>query len=256
MFVAQFATASISFASLVALALCVWLIYTADHLLDAYKLQKKVANTVRHRYHQTRFKAIAIAWIVVAILSIGVLFFLSHRLIYYGILLTGGVLVYFILNKYTAVVGWLPKEFMTALLYTIGVFLPALAVSDASMHWNLGVLSAQYFFLALGNLLLFSWFEVETDQQDGHESFARRTGRPFTQRIVWLCLAAVIGSSAFMLLAVTSSLTSWAVQSTVFLMGAVLLLISLRPAYFRVQARYRWLGDGIFLLPVVPLILL
>ena len=255
-FVAQFVAAPISFASLVALAICVWLIYTADHLLDAYRLGKKVAHTARHRYHQTRFRAIAVAWGVVALLGVGVLFFLTPRLIYYGLLLTAGVGVYFALTQYTTWTQWLPKEFITALLYTTGVFLPSLAVYESPLYWNLGVLFFQYFFLALGNLLLFSWFETDIDQQDGHESFARRVGRPLTYNMVLLCLAAVVASTVLMLILITTSSTSLAAQLTVLTMGLVLLVIAWRPDYFRPDHRYRWLGDGIFLLPIIPLLLL
>ena len=256
MFIAKFLVVPISFSSLVALGSCVWLIYTADHLLDAYHLKKKVAHTARHRYHQTRFKSIAMAWIVVALLGGGVLFFLSPRLIYYGALLLGGVITYFVLTKYTPLAQWLPKEFMTALFYTTGVFLPALAAYQAPLHWNVGTLFFQYFFLALGNLLLFSWFEVDIDRKDGYRSFALDAGRSFTRNIVFLCLAAVIISSVFMLLAITSSLASSVAQLTILVMALVLLVITLRAAYFQKNERYRLLGDGVFLLPAIPLLLL
>ena len=255
-FVAKFLVVPITFASLVALGLSVWLIYTADHLRDAYRLKRRVAHTDRHRYHQTRFKAIAVAWGIVAVIGLGVLFFLPVLLLYYGMGLVIAVAVYFALTQRTLLAQWLPKEFMTALLYTIGIFLPSFAVYSEPLYWNIGVLFFQYFFLALGNLLLFSWFEVEVDLQDRHESFALNVGRPLTRHIILLCLAAVIVTSLFMLLVVSTSFASSVAQGAVLAMGLVLLIIVLRPAYFQPHERYRLLGDGVFLLPIIPLLVL
>ena len=255
-FVAKFLVVPITFASLVALGLCVWLIYTADHLRDAYRLKRRVAHTARHRYHQTRFKAVAAAWGIVAVIGLVVASFLPLRLIYYGVGLVVAVVVYFVLTQRTSLARWLPKEFMTALLYTIGIFLPTLAAYEEPLYWNIGVLFFQYFFLALGNLLLFSWFEVEVDVQDRHESFALSAGRPLTRHIVLLCTGAVITTSLFMLLVVSTSFASSVAQGTVLAMGLGLLIIALRPTDFQPHGRYRLLGDGVFLLPVIPLLLL
>ncbi len=255
-FIAKFTASPISFASLVALALSVWLIYTADHLLDAYRLKKRQAHTARHRYHQIRFRALATAWAIVATIGIITLFFLPSRILYYGLSLTLGVTLYFIANHYISLTRWLPKELMSALLYTVGVFLPSFATYGQPLYWSLGMLFVQYFFLALSNLLLFSWFELETDQQDDHTSFARLVGRSLTRRIVLLCLSTVIVSSVLMLVFITDSLVSAAPQLTILLMGLVLLAIMIRPVYFTPHERYRLLGDGIFLLPLIPLLLL
>jgi len=43
---------------LISLGLTVWIIYTADHLLDAKKFKNKMRLTERHRFHQRHFKVI------------------------------------------------------------------------------------------------------------------------------------------------------------------------------------------------------
>ena len=255
-FVAKFLVAPIPYSSLLALCVCVWLIYTADHLIDAYALGRSVAHTARHRYHQTRFKTIALAWGVVALLGIGVLFYLPGKLIRYGSLLAAVVLLYAVLLKYTALRTWLPKEFATALFYATGVFLPAMATYGAPLPWSASVLFFQYFFLALANLLLFSWFEADVDRQDGHPSFALSVGRPLVQLLIYGCLAVVgISSVAFLSLVAASEVTV-AVQGTLLIMMLILLALIRWPVYFRQYERYRLLGDGIFVLPIIPLLLL
>ncbi len=255
-FVAKFLVAPIPYSSLLALCVCVWLIYTADHLFDAYNLGLNVAHTARHRYHQTRFKTIALAWGLVALLGIGILFYLPSRLFLYGSLLAVLVLLYALLLKYTSLRTWLPKEFATAMFYTTGVFLPALATYGAPLPWSASVLFFQYFFLALANLLLFSWFEVDTDQQDGYPSFALSVGRPLVCLFIYGCLAVVgISSLAFLGLVAASGVTV-AAQGTMLVMTLILLVLTLWPAYFQKHERYRLLGDGIFALPIIPLLLL
>ena len=255
-FVAKFLVAPIPFSSLLALCICVWLIYTADHLLDAYALGLRVAHTARHRYHQTRFKTIALAWGIVALLGVIILFYLPARLTLYGALLAAVVLIYALLLKYTALRTWLPKEFATALFYTAGVFLPTVAAYEAPLPWSGSVLFFQYFFLALGNLLLFSWFEADTDRQDGHPSFALSVGRPPVRALVYGCLAAVGISSLVLLTVVAASWVTVVAQATMLTMALILLTLALRPTYFRRNERYRLLGDGIFVLPIVSLLLL
>ena len=254
-FVAKFLVAPISYASLLALCVCVWLIYTADHLLDAYALGRNVAHTARHRYHQTRFKTIALAWGTVALFGIGILFYLPGKLLLYGSMLAALVLLYAVLIKYTTLRTWFPKEFATALFYTTGVFLPALTTYSAPLPWSASVLFFQYFFLALANLLLFSWFEADTDRQDGHPSFALSVGRPLVRLLIYGCLAAVGISSVVFLSVVATLEVTVAAQGTVLVMTLVLLALTLWPAYFRRHERYRLLGDGIFVLPIVPLLL-
>ncbi len=256
MFIAKFLVAPIPYSSLLALCVCVWLIYTADHLLDAYALGRNVAHTARHRYHQTRFKTIALAWGVVALLGIGILFYLPGKLILYGSLLAALVLLYALLLKYTTLRTWFPKEFATAFFYTTGVFLPAITTYGAPLPWNASVLFFQYLFLALANLLLFSWFEADIDRQDGHPSFALSVGRPLVRLLIYGCLAAIGASSvAFLSLVATSGVTV-AAQGTLLVMTLILLALTLWPAYFRQHERYRLLGDGIFVLPIIPLLLL
>jgi 4-hydroxybenzoate polyprenyltransferase len=255
-FVAKFLVASIPYVSLLALCACVWLIYTADHLMDAYALGYKVAHTARHRYHQTRFKMLALAWGIIALFGIGILFYLPSKLIFYGSLLAVTVILYALLIKYTTLRTWVPKELATALFYTTGVFLPAMAIHGASLPWSASVLFVQYFLLALANLLLFSWFETDTDRQDGYPSFALSVGRPRVRRLIYGCLAAVgVSSVAFVTLVATSRATGVG-QATVLMMALVLLVLVRWPSYFRRHERYRLLGDGIFVLPVIPLLLL
>lgn len=255
-FVAKFLVAPIPYVSLLALCTCVWLIYTADHLVDAYALGYKVAHTARHRYHQTRFKTLALAWGLVALFGIGLLFYLPVNLIWYGSLLAAAVVLYALLIKYTALRTWLPKELATALFYTTGIFLPTMATHGASLPWSASVLFLQYFLLALANLLLFSWFETDTDRQDGYPSFALSVGRPQVRRLIYGCLAAVSVSSIVFLAVVATSRATGAGQATVLVMALVLLALVRWPTYFRQHERYRLLGDGIFVLPVVSLLLL
>ncbi|MEM6805500.1 MAG: prenyltransferase, partial [Bacteroidota bacterium] len=58
-----------------ALALSVWVIYTADHLLDAYRLKEK-AHTERHLFHHYHFQSISTVFILGLLICLFVLPFL------------------------------------------------------------------------------------------------------------------------------------------------------------------------------------
>jgi len=67
---------------LVSLGLTVWVIYTADHLLDASKL-RTAASTSRHRFHQKHFGALLVAALLAAVVD-GLQLFYIRRSVFVG----------------------------------------------------------------------------------------------------------------------------------------------------------------------------
>lgn len=53
----------------VVLPLAVWVIYTGDHLLDAYRLQDQ-ASTPRHRFHHRHFKLLLALAVIAAVTAV------------------------------------------------------------------------------------------------------------------------------------------------------------------------------------------
>ena len=254
LFVADFLSVTIPPLQVVALAICVWLIYTADHLLDAYQL-KRPAHTPRHRFHQRYFRIIGGAFVVVSLCGVALLFFLPQPVVWHGTWLVALVGLYFLLSKAVRLNRYLPKELMIALLYAAGIFLSPLVAYPAEITWVVAILFLQYVLLALANLLIFSWFEVDIDEKDQAVSFAKTAGRNTTRQLILLLLGMLSVSCCLFL-----GLFSWGsrmfiAESVVLGMSLLLLLIMLRPSYFAQHERYRLLGDGIFLLPLLVLLI-
>lgn len=243
-FVAHICEATVELTTILTLGVCVWLIYTADHLWDAYQLQHP-AHTDRHSFHQRYFRSLSIIWLMVAMLSLFLLFGIPPVVLRGGLILSVGVVLYFIINQFTKLDQAVPKEVLAALLYTLGIFLPVIVQADNISMLNYLVFG-QFFGLALANLTLISWYESETDRLDGASSLATQYGKPYTQFIskgcILLCLALASG-----LLFNDSPVA----QLTVIAMSITLGSIWMFPAWYAKNERYRWVADGIFLLPAL-----
>ena len=235
------------------LALITWLIYTADHLMDARNI-KHVAGTPRHRFHQKHYRGILTAEIIGIFLFVALIpRDLELDLFRLSLLLAGLILLYFLSLIWARKTQfrWVLKELFIALCYTLGV-----SLIPVYRHWPPGLFDwiflIRILFLALCNLFLFSWMESGSDMQDRNPSAIRFMGaRPLQVLLrffLWLNLAAGL------LILVFIPVQSWLFSLTLSLMNLVLLAVTYRPHRFRKNELYRVLGDGIFLLPLLSIL--
>lgn len=250
-FAARYLAEPIPWAWWVVLPLSVWLLYTADHLLDAYRLKDR-AHTDRHLFHHRYFRPVFLIGIFLALLT-GCIALLSlpSSLLYFGISMCCTGVLHFALVAWVKerISIWLHKEIGVALIYTLGVWGPFML--SAYPAWeNIHLLGfVQFFLLALINLLMFSAFEIDIDTQDGHSSWARALG---PKRVG---IAINILATIFLALAVCSLLVPN--SGFIHLLGQlglcsvllIHLLILRRRAYFSMNERYRIWGDAAFVLP-------
>jgi hypothetical protein len=108
--------------SAVLLPLTVWLIYSADRVLDAWSNSRSLP---RHEFHGQHWRAILAAWIV-AFAAAGWLAWkrLPDALFTRGLALLAIVAIYFAFVHLTPRRRW-PKEFAVAILFAAGVSLAA-----------------------------------------------------------------------------------------------------------------------------------
>jgi 4-hydroxybenzoate polyprenyltransferase len=248
-FVATVVDAPISRVTLLALGIAVWLIYTADHLWDAYRLNH-TSHTLRHRFHQQHFQVILLVFLLFSLAGVISLLYLPQAILRFGILLLVGVAVYFLIFQFTSLKQRFPKEVSAAFLYTTGIFLPSLA-QLSSYPPELFLLFAQYFGLALANLTLFAWFECQSDQLDFAHSLATQYGKKKTKITAVVSLSIVL-SLTIISTVWLSSKPLWPYAQMIFLiMVAVLFAIVIHPEFFGRSERYRWIGDGVFIIPLL-----
>lgn len=246
-FVASWQEVSLSWITLLVLGICVWIIYTLDHLIDAKSIRHR-PHTFRHRFHQEHFKAILSAVVIAGITELVLLFYLPHPILIWGMCLLLIVVLYFLLLWLLRFQKVYHKEVLIAMVYSCGIFLPSLSISKFPLDKPWGLLFLQVFLIALSNLLIFSVLETKSDILDEQKSLATILGGMKTKQILWLLL--IVGMAiAFIGMLVAESRNAMA-HGTLLLMNLVLSLILILPSW-RKNDNYRFIGDGVFYIPLV-----
>jgi 4-hydroxybenzoate polyprenyltransferase len=245
-FIAKLIEADVWIYGKIALGITVWIIYTADHLLDARKVTG-VASSERHRFHQKHFRTLATVMVLAVVIDLFVVFFMRESLLYYGLLLSIVVALYLVVSRFLKML----KEVFIALVYTVGVMLPGLGDIRHAMD-RLDLLFIFCFFLvAAANLFVFSWYDLNKDRADGHPSFVTYYGREKTKIIVYGLFAACVMVCASLIVC------HYPVFPVIllFTMMSILVLILRFENTFAKNDRFRFAGDAVFFIPVVYLIL-
>jgi hypothetical protein len=230
---------------LAALALSVWIIYTADHLRDA-KAISTTASSMRHAFHQRHFVPIVIALSAAIAVNSVVIFFIRPNVFVGGVCLMLVVLIYLFFQRRFHFL----KELFVAIIYVGGILLPSVVVTTNTITSSHIILIADFFLVGLVNLYLFSWFDADMDRKDNLGSFVVRFGVRQTRFLVLILFGLCLAGAVMQIL--LSQYPSQAI--IILLMSSVLLAIALRPDFFRRNEMYRLCGDAIFFLPALNLI--
>ena len=226
-----------------ALAVCIWLIYSLDHQRDVKQnLHQKGARRIFHKKNQ---KAIILISLFVSLVGLILLFYLPLDLIQLGMLVAMICFAYLILS--TELASFLVKEVMVALLYGGGIFLFPLIRID-QLEGIHGFILLQLSLLAFVNIVLISTFELEEDRFNGFASLSLSMGKRVTHRLLGGLL-------------IISGLTSLIMGyyhhyfmrlEIIYLFATLqLTIILLRPSWFISAERYRIYADAIFFYPLI-----
>lgn len=218
----------------VLLGATVWLIYTSDHLRDAD--QSKNSRRERYVFHRRHRKTLTVILIIVLISIIPLVFFIPYMIFLVGIALATLSFVYLLIQHKLS--RWLSKELYVALVYSIGILMVPMFLSKSFDLTTIVLLCL----LSFINLTLFSWYEKNEDLNDGFKSIATQMRADTLERMMLLLTA----------LGLAISFVSFDRIHIYFLIGfLVYALMILQPHFFRKNKRYRSVGDGIFLLPIL-----
>jgi 4-hydroxybenzoate polyprenyltransferase len=244
----------ISYSALTCLAIAIWLIYTADHLLDAQKTIDKPA-TFRHQFHKQFRKPLVVMAVLLLLIGAVIAYFLPRVILYnglVGVLLTG---IYFLLLQSKSF--W-QKEVCVAIGYTWGICLAPVCINWGQLALVQLLLIPQVFLLVFANLLIFSWFDMSNDKQDGHQSMVIRWGEKRARIGIILIIVAGVLLSLFTMVFPLHENNTGAEAEPMHIMEAILLLmfgilwlIFKNHPFFRKNEAYRVIGDGIFFIPVL-----
>jgi 4-hydroxybenzoate polyprenyltransferase len=231
--------------ALICLGLTVWIIYSADHLLDAIQV-KGEASTRRHRFHQEHFKGLLIVLGIASMIDFILLFFLRAQVLYAGIFLICVVMVYLLLSRWLTYL----KEIAVAGLYCGGVLLPALSLKESGIALTELFVMLCFFLTALINVIMFAWFDHELDIRDGHNSFSTKFGKDFAKNV--LIMLFTLQVIFLVMLLVVKSFFPLIIFGT---MNGILYLLFIRSSEFSKAEYYRLLGDAVFLIPALFLLI-
>lgn len=232
--------------SLIILAAATWAIYILDRILDIRISTENL--TIRHQFHQTNRKPLIILAIVLIIICFIEVFYLPKRIILNGIILSGLIIVYFLilnLKLYNIHYQWI-KEPITAFFYTsavagIPIFRnPQIGNVDYGLVIIFGI-------IVLINLILFSYFEYL--QNPKSINLCSKLGISGSKKLTYLLF--IIGLSASFSLLLSVNHYQQKVIFIEILMQLTLLFIFIKPKSFFENEKYRWLADGILLLPLL-----
>jgi 4-hydroxybenzoate polyprenyltransferase len=230
---------------LATLALTVWIIYTIDHLRDARGIGNH-ASSDRHSFHQLHFRKLLIALIIGIVIDGLLILFIRRQVFIYGVALGGIVGLYLIIQRKL----YFMKEVFVALLFTLGILLPSIAVTTVLITTYHKLLFLLFFLIAYLNLLIFSWFDSEKDVKDRLPSFVTLFGQKFTG--AWISV--LFGTLVFFSIFSYAAYETRAETTVVFTMGAILFFIFIKSSRFRNNELFRLVGDAVFYLPVFYLL--
>ncbi|MEA5461335.1 hypothetical protein VB796_19885 [Arcicella sp. LKC2W] len=236
--------AQIPISIILILGFSVWIIYILDRLLDNQKPSQ--VETERHFFHQKHRKVLTICLFISIVFCAILLFYLPYNILILGILTTAITTIYlYLTNRFSAENHFQHyKEPITATVYTMGVF-STTVLNDFSMpSLFVGIL---FLLITFQNLLLFSLSELKKNPEC--HNLASYWGTKNSHKIIIL-ISVVVMSIGFYWMKTNGLAYFSKVFFIEILMSFILLIISLFNNIFLTNDRYRWVGDGIFLLPL------
>lgn len=249
-FVASWLGVSLAWTTVITLGICVWIIYTLDHLIDAKNIPHS-PHTFRHWFHQQYFNRISVALGIAALTEIVLLQYLPFSTLIGGIALSIVVMLYFSILWWLRLNKVYHKEILIAFVYTSGVFLPSVSICGSPLDRSLILLFFQLFLIALSNLLIFSVLETNSDMMDGQKSLATILGEVQSKQIIWLLI--ILGMCIALVGRLVADKNALA-QGVLLFINIILGLIMLLPSW-RKGDRYRFIGDGVFYIFLIFILL-
>lgn len=235
--------------SLALLGICTWIIYILDRLLDL-KIYP-VDFSERHSFHAHNQYNLSVLLVMLVCVAAVLCFFIPEIVFWYGLGLSSVLGIYFLVltkllknNK----MQWL-KEPTTAICYCLAV-VGISFVHHTSINLSSWVLAFMFFLIVSQNLLIFSYFEKlsEVNLANTVDFFGKKTV---------LRLIRIIGF-IILFLAVFLFSNGWDYSNKVGLILAIMSqtlgFMSYKTSFFLRSDKYRWIGDGVFLLPILLLI--
>jgi hypothetical protein len=239
----------------ITLALTVWLLYTGDHMLDAWRNRKKIERELHFFMIKNRRTMIWSMGVFTVIDMLLIFNLLDQDLMKYALILAGLVLLFYAMRHIFRKnrVLFVPGEFFVLFIYMAGTWLgPASAVKNGFVGGQ-GMVALIFAGVLLMNLGVISLYDIKLDNRLGIGSLANALGSKRTRRLL-----------------VGTSITIYLVSLLQFLvfemdryfkydlilagMATILLLVLLYPSRFRKNDYYRLAADAVLYMGFLSLL--
>jgi len=240
----------------ITLALTVWLLYTGDHMLDAWKHRKKIERDL-HYFMMKNRKTMVWSMTLVAAVNVLLIFnLLDQEVMKYALFLSGLVLLFYAMrhvfrrNKILLI----PGEFFVLLLYMSGTWLGPVVASEIQLEPGHGMVALIFAGVLLMNLGVISLYDMKLDKRMGIKSMANLLGIKRTKNLL-------LGSGIAIYLV---SLLQFLVfemdryfQLALILTGmtTILLLVLYYPSRFRKKDYFRLAADAVLFMGYLSLLI-
>jgi 4-hydroxybenzoate polyprenyltransferase len=229
------------------LALTVWLIYTADHLMDGIKSHGKSESETYNFFYKYKIPVILVFLLVLVFVFRLVVYRLDQRIIEFGIAPGVAVVVYLLMNRYygNAPKWFFIKELWIALIYTMAIWGGPVIFAGDKVSTSQAMLITSFLLIILGNVLIYSIFEKEKDISEDNKSFVRDFG---ITAAVNLAIYTLISSIIFALVALIFLKVLLIYCLPLVLIPCIMLLILSFPTAFIKRKLFGIIADLIILL--------
>ena len=240
----------------ITLALTVWLLYTGDHLLDAWKHRNKMEREL-HYFMMKNRKTLVWSMGVVAVVNILLIFnLLNQELLKYALFLAGLVLLFYAMrhvfrkNRLLSV----PGEFFVLLLYLAGTWLGPVVAMEGSFEAGQGMIALIFMGILLMNLGVISLYDMKLDTRMGISSLANLLGMKRTKNMLLGTAIAIYLISLLQFMVFEMDRYS---QYALILAGmcTILLLVLYYPSRFRKNDYFRLTADAVLYMGFLSLLI-
>ncbi|MDF1550132.1 MAG: hypothetical protein P1P88_20065, partial [Bacteroidales bacterium] len=182
------------------LAGAIWIFYSGDHLIDAFKLKNPKSR--RRKFYSEHFSPLLYVTIFLLMVNIfSSFFFLDNKIIMFGIsvgLVTSLYLsLVFLFGKKKKY--WLQKELSVAVIYTAGIWGSLIIESGHAPGLVIMLIIFSFFLLVLSDILIFALIEYQQDHQDEFISIIGMIGKKNVSTLIHILLIITILTSIFII---------------------------------------------------------
>ena len=238
-----------------ALALTVWVLYTGDHVLDAWRHRKKSKREL-HQFIFRNRKILLYSMAVVTFADIMLIFnLLDKEFLKYGLVLAGLVLLFYamrhILRKNRLL--FIPGEIFVLLIYIAGTWLGPFVARSGPVNEQDALIAVMFAGVILMNLGIISLYDISLDSRLGIASMANTLGQRTTRNL--LLASGIMVYLLTILQFLIYGMERYA-QFALILSGmaTILLLILFLPSLFRKNDAYRLAADSVLIMGFLSLL--